>query len=236
MRVAVIIPAHNEAAILEGNARKVWAWGREAFGPDFALVISENGSTDSTAWLSRLLEKLLPGCVAIASKEPGKGGALKRAAAAIEADVYLMMDADLSADLACAKSLVEAVGAGADIVIGSRRLPASRVRRPWLRRMVTSAYAAVAEAALGLGVRDLQCGCKAFSRRVRDEILPQVRDDGFFFDTELLARLCKAGLSLEEIGIAWTERGQESGQSKVRLFKDGLEFLKKTAALRKELG
>lgn len=236
MRVAAIIPAHDEAAILEENAKRVWAWGRDAFGSDFALVISENGSSDSTAWLARLLEKLLSGCTAVVSKESGKGGAIKRAAAAVEADVYLMMDADLSADLASAKNLVAAVAAGADAAVGSRRLPESRVDRPWLRRLTTAVYAAAAEAALGLGIRDLQCGCKAFSRRVRDGILPSVRDDGFFFDTELLARLRKADMKIEEIGVAWTERGKGAGKSKVRLLANGLEFLKKTAALRKDLG
>lgn len=236
MRVAAIIPAHDEAAILEEHAKRVWAWGENAFDGDLTLVLSENGSTDSTAWLARLMEKLLPRLVVLSSKSPGKGGAIKRAAAAVEADVYLMMDADLSADLASAEALVRAVEAGAALAIGSRRLPDSRVERPWLRRMTTALYAAAAQAILGLKFRDLQCGCKAFSRRVRDEILPQVRDDGFFFDTELLARTAKRGLPIREIGVTWKERGKDAGKSKVRLWRDGLAFLKKAAALRKDLG
>ena len=44
------------------------------------------------------MEKLLPETRAVTSTAPGKGGAVKRGAAAVEADVYLMMDADLSAD------------------------------------------------------------------------------------------------------------------------------------------
>ena len=236
MRVACIIPAHNEAAVLEETAKRVWAWGENAFDGEMALVISENGSTDGTAWLARLLEKLLPRLTVVSSKLPGKGGAVKRGAASVEADVYLMMDADLSADLASAEALVRAIEAGGGLAIGSRRLPDSRVERPWLRRLATAIYAAAAQAILGLGFRDLQCGCKAFSRRVRDEILPEVRDDGFFFDTELLARAEKRGLPIREIGVSWKERGKEAGKSKVRLWRDGLAFLKKATALRKDLG
>ena len=235
MRVVCIIPAHDEAAILETNAKNVWAWGRDAFSETFVLVLSENGSSDSTAWVAKLLEKILPGTIAISSKTAGKGGAIKRAAAAVDADAYLFMDADLSTDLTSAEDLVRAVASGADCAIGSRRTSGSEVRRPFLRKLITRVYAACAEALLRLGVRDAQCGCKAFSRRVRDEVLPAVQDDGFFFDTEFLARLRRKDSRLEEIGIRWSERSRASGGSKVKLFSTGFEFLKKAAALRKEL-
>ena len=236
MRVAAIIPAHDEAAILERNAKRVSWWGREAYGDGFALVLSENGSTDSTAWVARLMEKLLPETLAVTSTEPGKGGAVKRAAAEAEADVYLMMDADLSADFASAEALVRAVEAGADAAVGSRRLEGAVVERPFVRRLATAVYALAARLALGLRVRDLQCGCKAFSRRVRDEVLPRVEDDGFFFDTEFLARLARGGFRIEEIPVRWTDRSAPGRVSKVRLLPNGIDFLKKLASLRKDLG
>ena len=236
MRVAAIIPAHDEAAILERNAKRVSWWGREAYGDGFSLVLSENGSTDSTAWVARLMEKLLPETLAVTSTSPGKGGAVKRAAAAVEADVYLMMDADLSADFASAEALVRAVEAGADAAVGSRRLEGAVVERPFVRRLATAVYALAARFALGLRVRDLQCGCKAFSRRVRDEVLPRVKDDGFFFDTEFLARLARGGFRIEEIPVRWTDRSAPGRVSKVRLLPNGIDFLKKLASLRKDLG
>jgi len=236
MRVAAIIPAHDEAAILERNAKRVSFWGREAYGDDFLLVLSENGSTDSTAWVARLMEKLLPDTTVVTSTAPGKGGAVKRGAAAVDADVYLMMDADLSADFASAETLIAAVASGADAAIGSRRLKGSVVERPFLRRFATATYAMAARAALGLRIQDLQCGCKAFSRRVRDEVLPRVKDDGFFFDTEFLARLARAGFRIEELPVRWTDHAAPGRASKVRLVPNGLAFLKKLAALRKDLG
>jgi glycosyltransferase involved in cell wall biosynthesis len=235
MKVAVLIPAHDEASILEANAKRVWEWGRAAFGDGFILVLSENGSRDNTVWVSKVLEKALPGLVTISSRNAGKGGAIKRAAAAVEADVYLFMDADLSADLGSAEQLVRLVANGADTVIGSRRTEGAEVERPLLRQVVTAAYALVSEMLLRLGVRDPQCGCKAFSRRVRDEVVPIVNDDGFFFDSEFLARLRQRGMKIQERGIRWVERQKASGGSKVRLIPTGIVFLKKALTLRKDL-
>jgi glycosyltransferase involved in cell wall biosynthesis len=236
MKIVCIIPAHDEAAILEANAKRVWEWGRAAYGDGFTLVLSENGSRDNTAWVSKVLEKILPGLVTISSKIAGKGGAIKRAAAAVEADAYLFMDADLSTDLGSAERLVSLIANGTDIAIGSRRADGAEVDRPPLRKAVTAVYAFAAEAILELGVRDPQCGCKAFSRSVRDEALPAVQDDGFFFDSEFLARARRRRVHIEEVGIRWTERPRSSGVSKVRLFATGCDFLKKSFRLRKNLG
>jgi glycosyltransferase involved in cell wall biosynthesis len=235
MQLAVLIPAHDEAAILETNAKAVWEWGRKTYGENFTLVLSENGSHDNTAWIAKVLEKVLPGTIAISSKTPGKGGAIKRGAAAVDADVYVFLDADLSAALASVERLVAVVSSGTDIAIGSRRVKGADVERPLLRRIVTVVYAFVAEKMLHLGVQDPQCGCKAFSRRVRDEVVLAVQDDGFFFDSEFLARARKIGMYIEEIAVRWSDRPRASGVSKVRLLTTSLQFLKKAAALRKDV-
>lgn len=234
MRLAVIIPAHDEAAVIARSVRAVRAWADRAFpGDDVELVVSENGSSDATRVTACRLLGELPRLRLIVSSDPGKGGAVKRAASAVAADAYLFMDADLSTDLGSAAALVAAVRRGADLAAASRRLPSSVVLRPAGRRFATSVYAALAGAALDLGVRDLQCGCKAFSRRVRDAILPAVASDGFFFDTELIARVRAAGFSLEEIGVRWVE--PSGRRSTVKVLATGLDFLGKLAALRAEL-
>lgn len=235
MQITLLIPAHDEAAILEANAKKVWEWGRKTYGEGFTLVLSENGSRDNTAWVAKVLEKALPGTIAISSKTAGKGGAIKRGAAAADADIFVFLDADLSVDLASAERLISAIAGGVDLAIGSRRVQGAEVDRPLLRKIVTSAYAFVAESLLRLGVRDPQCGCKAFSRRVRDEIVLAVQDDGFFFDSELLARARGRGMKIEELPVRWIDRSRSSGASKVRLVATSIRFLKKTAALRKAL-
>lgn len=236
MKVAIILPVHNEEAVLKRSVERVHTWAGRRFGADgFRLVISENGSFDGTRVLARALLKTFPDALLVESDRPGKGGAIKRGAAAVEADAYLFMDIDLATELDSAERLIEAVRRGADLAIGSRRCSESEVRRPALRRFLTKAYADIVSRSIGFDVRDAQCGCKAFSRRLRDEILSRVGDERWFFDTELLARTLRAGLDIEEIGVRWNERHEPGRKSKVRLVSTGLVFLKKLADLRREL-
>lgn len=233
MKVACVIPVHNEAAVLSRAVQTVHAWGRGRFGDGFELVISENGSTDTTPRLAGELAWDLNGVSVAKSSERGKGGAIKRGMMAAEdADAFLMMDADLSTDLDSAERLIQMVLSGSDLVIGSRRMPDSDVERPLARRVITSAYAALADAVLDLGIRDLQCGCKAFSRRVRDEIVPMVSDDGWFFDTELLALAKSAGLAVTEVGVRWSEPEATRRESKVRVLTLAPRFVVKLFELR----
>ena len=236
MRIACILPAHNEEAVLERAVRKVLEWGKERFHPqEFVVVVSENGSVDRTRAIADGLSQEFPELEVIYSDAPGKGGAIRRGMQAVDADAYLAMDVDLSTDLASAGGLIDLIVEGTDLAVASRRMPDSRVRRPALRRAVTTAYSYLADAALGLGVRDLQCGCKAYSRRVRDYVLPSVNDEGFFFDTELLARSRRAGFNLIEVGVRWEEPPEFQRKSSVKLFVTSLDFLRKLAELRAEL-
>jgi dolichyl-phosphate beta-glucosyltransferase len=232
MKIAVILPVHDEAPVLGKAVETVLAWGRR-YGQGFAMIVSENGSKDGTLAAARASAAGRQGITVISSPEPGKGGAIKRGLAACDADVCLAMDIDLSTDLSSASRLIEAVEAGADLAIASRRMPDSSVERPLLRKIITATYGRLTEALLGLGVRDAQCGCKAFSRKAKDLAVSSVRDDGFFFDTELLARAAKSGLSIAEIGVRWHEPAGR--KSKVKIMATSTAFLRKLTALRRDL-
>lgn len=237
MRAACIIPVYNEAPVLERTVRKVLAWGQARYGiGEFVLAISDNGSTDGTPALAARLSREFGDAVRVYSlPESGrKGEAIKRAAAGLDgAEAYLMMDVDLATDLDSAGRLVDLVLSGTDLAIASRRLPDSEVSRPLSRRLVTATYALLADLVLGLGIRDLQCGCKAFSASVRDCILPAVMDEGWFFDTEVLALSVAAGLNVAEVGVRWSETHDPTRRSKVSVWKLAPQFLTKLWALRR---
>lgn len=235
MRLVCILPAHNEASVLARTVENVSAWGGRMFpGDEVRVVISENGSSDGTAGIAEGLASSKTDIQAVISKTPGKGGAIKRGAAVADADIYIAMDCDLSTNLETAAKLVEAVRGGADLAIASRRMPDSKVARPLLRRLSTWTYSTIVSRYLGLGVRDAHCGCKAWSRDFRDRVLSTVADDGFFFDTELLARARKAGSRVVEIGAEWSEPAGR--KSTVKMVPTAMSFLRKLPALKKLLG
>lgn len=235
MKVAIILPAHNEETLLKPTVLALHAWAERQFGADaYQIVISENGSTDRTRSRAMALSRATPAVSLLSSTYPGKGGALKWGMSAIDADLYILMDVDLSVSLNSVEDMVREME-GADLVIASRRMKGSVVDRPLLRKMITAGYAGLASRMLGLRVRDAQCGCKMISRKTRDEVMPLVQDDGFFFDTELLAKALKHGHVSAEVPVAWSERGKEAGKSKVKIMKTSLEFLDKLLKLRREL-
>lgn len=115
--VAIILPAFNEELTIAPTIRAF-----HAAMPEAEIVVVNNGSTDSTASLARETFRSL-GCRARLIEEPrrGKGSAVRRAFHEVDADLYVLVDADMTypADRVC--DLVEPVAAGrADMVVGDR--------------------------------------------------------------------------------------------------------------------
>ena len=71
--------------------------------------------------------------------------------------------------------------------------------------MLSRGHNWLARALVGLPVRDAQCGFKAIQQTAAQALLPRVRDDRWFFDTELLALAAREGFRIQEIPVPWTE-------------------------------
>jgi hypothetical protein len=131
---------------------------------------------------------------------------LREAWLASDAAILCYMDVDLSTDLACLPALLAPLldGTG-DVAIGSRLLPTSQTMRGWRRELISRTYNRLLRRALGLRVHDAQCGFKALTRKAAQALLPQVRDDGWFFDTELLALAQRGGWRTVEVPVRWVD-------------------------------
>ena len=122
------------------------------------------------------------------------------------ADVVVYMDVDLSTDLAALLPLVAPLVSGhSDLAIGSRLAPGARVVRRPLREILSRGYNLLLRVVLNPRVDDAQCGFKAIRADAARAVLPQVQDDNWFFDTELLVRARSAGLRIIEIPVRWTD-------------------------------
>lgn len=169
--------------------------------------MADNGSGDRTLDEARAVaaEEVVPLRIRHRDK-PGRGAALREAWLGSDADVLSYLDIDLSTDLAHLPDLVGLVARGeADLAIGSRLSPASQTTRGWKRELLSRGYNGLLRGTLGLEVRDAQCGFKALSRAAARALLPQVRDDGFFFDTELLVLGQRQGWRIRELPVRWVD-------------------------------
>jgi putative flippase GtrA len=204
--VEIVVPVYNEAATLERSIRTLHAFLRDGFPFDWRIVIADNASTDATWTIAQRLRSGLAGVAAIHLEQKGRGRALRAAWSVSEADIVCYMDVDLSTDLGALLPLVSALVSGhSQIAIGTRLASGSRVRRSRKRDVISRAYNRLLRFGLRARFSDAQCGFKALRADAARQLLPEVQDEGWFFDTELLIQAQRQGMRIHEVAVDWVE-------------------------------
>jgi glycosyltransferase involved in cell wall biosynthesis len=228
-RVDVVIPVLNEAHVLEKSVAVVHDFLEKNATFRWRIVIVDNGSTDGTFDIARNLARTYSAVEFIHLKEKGRGRALREAWQASSSDVVLYIDVDLSPELAALPKLVAALlREGYDLATGSRLLKSSRTKRSLKREIISRAYNLFLKTVLFTKFSDAQCGFKAVTRDAVKVLVPQVRDQGWFFDTELLVLAEKQGYKIRDIPIAWIE----DDDSRVKIIPTALKNIRGILRLR----
>ena len=213
--VDVILPVYDEAHVLRVSVGRLSRYLTETFPFRWRITIVDNASTDGTWAEAESIAAESPDVFAMHLGERGRGRALKAGWSVSPAPFLVYMDIDLSTGLDALLPLVSSVISGhSELAVGSRRAPGARVHRSAKRGVISWAYNALLRVALGVRVRDAQCGFKAISRSVAHELLPEIEDDDWFFDTELITLAQRRGLRVLEIPVDWVE----DPDSRVRLW------------------
>ncbi|MGV9767483.1 dolichyl-phosphate beta-glucosyltransferase [Micromonospora tulbaghiae] len=202
----VVVPVYNEEADLGPCVRRLHAHLTAHFPYPFRITVADNASVDGTPAVARALADELPEVGVLRLDEKGRGRALRAAWSASPAPVLAYMDVDLSTDLAALLPLVAPLISGhSDLAIGTRLARTSRVVRGAKREVISRGYNLLLRGALAARFSDAQCGFKAIRADVAAELLPLVRDTGWFFDTELLVLAQRAGLRIHEVPVDWVD-------------------------------
>ncbi len=234
MSLEILIPVYNEESILEANAKLVADYCQKNFS-DWQLTLIINGSSDNSLVIAQRLAAICPQITAINLSQGGKGHALKHGLTKSSADIVLYMDIDLAVSLEAVVPLVALLNQNHPIAIGSRLLPASRTDRSFVRNCSSKIYNHLASFILGTKISDWQCGFKAVNRSTVKSIIPLIKDDHWFFDTEFLALAHHFHLPTTELPINWSENRYAKRQSKIRLTHDSFVFLKNLCKLKLRL-
>jgi len=201
-----VIPVHNEAAVLEGNVRRLHTYLRAELPYRFTVTIADNASTDGTLDIARRLARELAHLRVVHLDEKGRGRALQTAWSTSGASVLAYMDVDLSTGLAAILPLVAPLVSGhSDIAIGTRLSRGARVVRGPKRELISRGYNVLVRAALATRFTDAQCGFKAIRADRAQSLLPLVADPGWFFDTELLVLAERSGMRIHEVPVDWVD-------------------------------
>lgn len=229
--VDVVIPCYNEEHVLAGSVEQVLAFCDEHPEHEWRVVVADNASTDGTLDVARELEERYPRRVAALSVPvKGRGIALRTAWLTSPADVACYMDVDLSTDLVHVPELVDPIAAGeADVTFGSRLAEGAQTERGWRREFISRSYVWILKHIGGLKVSDAQCGFKGISTEVARSIVPLVKDNAWFFDSELLLVAQENGYRLREVPVRWTD----DPDSRVAIVSTALEDLKGIWRLRR---
>lgn len=219
VEVSVVFPAHNEAGKLEEAVRQT-KQAMTAITPSYELLIAEDGSTDGCAELARAIAANDPVVRHIHSDARlGRGKALNRAFKVARGEVIMFMDVDLSTDLAYLKPLISAIrDEHYEIAIGSRLLRESETKRSLKRSTLSTVYNFLVRLILSSKLRDHQCGFKAFRRTSLLNILDEIEDEHWFWDTELLVRAQRKGYRVKELPVHWEDKG--AANTKVKAVSD----------------
>jgi glycosyltransferase involved in cell wall biosynthesis len=204
--VEVVVPLHNERDALAGQIATLTDYLERSFPLRWRVVLADNASTDGTDALVRELAAAHERVHALVLPRQGRGGALRAAWLASDADIVAYMDVDLSTNLASFLPLVAPLVSGhSHLAIGTRLRRESQVDRQPKRELLSRGYNLLVRALLRTHFSDAQCGFKALRRDVAQQLVPLVRDDGWFFDTELLALAERNDLRIYEVPVEWIE-------------------------------
>jgi putative flippase GtrA len=227
-QVEVVVPVHDEEAVLARSIRRLHRLLSGGFPFTWQITVADNASTDATPMVGRRLAADLPGVRYLRLEEKGRGRALRRAWSASAAEVVAYMDVDLSTDLRALLPLVAPLVSGhSDVAIGTRLAHGSRVVRGPKREVVSRVYNRLLHTTLHARFSDAQCGFKAVRAAALPELLAEVRDQGWFFDTELLVVAQRHGLRIYEVPVDWVD----DPDSRVDILATAVEDLKGIARL-----
>jgi glycosyltransferase involved in cell wall biosynthesis len=238
--LSVTLPAYNEAGNIRSDRLERLDDSLSALGYASEVILVDDGSEDATADLLEEFAKSHPRFTVVRNPHRGKAQAVSTGVLRSAGEFVLFMDMDLATSLEHIGPFVDELRKGnADLVIASRELAGS-VRRhaPLIRRVLGKGFNLIIRVLLLPGIRDTQCGFKAFRRDVARDLFshsvvfsptpeavkgPRVTA----FDVELLVMARRHGYRVEQMPVIWTHTKTRG----VRVFRESLKMLREVLTI-----
>ena len=184
-KFSLIIPAYKQEKTIKKDIQNILAVLSQT-GMDFEIIPVIDGFVDSSLKEASMINDKRVRPVGYKTNH-GKGYAVRFGFAQAKGDVIGFMDAggELS-PRALVPMLAQFEFQGADVVIGSKRHPNSRVIYPMYRRIISWVYQQIIRLLFGINVSDTQVGMKIYTRKLLEDVLPRLLVKRFAFDIEIL--------------------------------------------------
>ncbi len=193
--LSIVIPIHNEEALLETLVTGI-SEGLHGFGEPYEIILCENGSKDNTLALAHQLAERFATLVILTSGHASYGAAIRRGILHSRGECIVVFNADLW-DMQFLHEAWQRLR-HYDIVIASKRHPQSHDQRPFNRRLITWGFNMVLRLMFGFTGSDTH-GMKAFRRATIVPVVRRCLTDREIFDTEVILRAQQVGLTTTEL-------------------------------------
>jgi dolichyl-phosphate beta-glucosyltransferase len=203
--LSIIIPAYNEAERIPKTLLDIDKYlSQVEFS--YEIIVVNDGSKDKTAEVVTNLQKVIKNLNLIDNKKnKGKGGVVAQGMLAAKGNIRLFTDADNSTSIDQVEKFFPYFKQGYNVVIGSRSVKDSElaVKQPFYRQILGRMGNLVIRILLVPGIKDTQCGFKAFTEEAALKIFPQLTISGWGFDIEILTLTRLMGFKIKEVGVRW---------------------------------
>ena len=232
--LSIVVPAYNEEHRLPPTLARLHAY-LSAQPLRYEIVVVDDGSRDATCDVVSAAMAHIPN-LRLVRQTPnrGKGAAVRLGMLAARGQIRVMSDADgsMSPDQ-LPRLLAPITACKAEVSIGSRYAEGAKtdVKQPFYRVLWSRLANRVIQRSLVPGVRDTQCGFKAFTAEAARDLFARGRIDGWAFDLEILALARRAGYVIAEVGVEWTD----DRRSRVSPLKDMWKVVREAMTIRKNL-
>jgi glycosyltransferase involved in cell wall biosynthesis len=232
-KISVVLACYNEQETLAANFIEIRDT-LDGIGQPYEVIFVDDVSQDRTRELIHSIVKDhsdLEFQVLLHKVNQGRGATVTDGFRAARGEIAGYLDVDLEVHSRYIPSLVRAIDKGADVAT-VRRIYAFQVRS-LDRYLMSRGYSFLVRRMLGISIWDTETGYKFFRRRAVLPVLEEIRDPGWFWDTEFMVRAYRRGLRIEEIPGAYIRRFDKA--STVRGLRDSLRYFAKLVSFRREL-
>ena len=230
--LSIVVPAYNEEHRLPPTLAHLHRF-LQTMPLRYEIVVVDDGSKDDTCGV---VERCGLPSVRLVRQIPnrGKGAAVRLGMLEAKGQIRVMCDADGSMPPEqLPKLLAPIINCQASIAIGSRYADGAKtdVKQPFYRVLWSRLANRVIQRSLVPGVRDTQCGFKAFTAEAALDLFRVARIDGWAFDLEVLALAKRRDFTIAEVGVEW----KDDNRSRVSPIKDMINVCKEALTIRRNL-
>jgi glycosyltransferase involved in cell wall biosynthesis len=224
-KLAILLPAYNEELTISDTIDDFYnVLKQDNNNYDFKIYVYDNHSTDKTAQIVKQKQSKNNKIIYVYENTQGKGATIRKMFRKIDADIYVMADADMTYPAKHIFSLTQKIENGYDMAIGDRLTTTySKENKRKFHNFGNNLVKGLINKLFKSNVNDIMTGYRAFSKQFI-KTFPAI-SNGFSVETEMTIFALQNNLSIASVPVEYKDR-PDGSESKLNTFTDGINVIK----------